>query len=166
MSQRSKKRYLKEYFTYEVSEMLHSVDVYSQIVAIKGGGYGPAFAVLHKNMAIEHLLMHARVLFEFYYVLPNRRYPYPRAIDFVPNFNPQTTRYFNWNFYRKVNNQALHLGSERTLEQAKKSWHLDKLRWDTLRITKTFLGQLDNYYFDTKPPKLLDLKTIIDLTIV
>ena len=172
ISKRSKKRYLKEHFIYEVKELHHYITKFNLIKEQKET-LSRGLYVMLRNMEIEHTLLHIRVLYEFYFINSTRGYP--RAENFIDTkFNSKFDGYkgkpsyfqhgrdLNKSFYDKVNNQVTHLGSQRTINKIRKQWHLVGLVKDTLTITKEFLTKLDSYYYKSRSKKKSELELLIE----
>lgn len=150
---------ITDHFNYEVKEL---VNCRFLALAEYPEQLRPAFI----NMNLEHTLLHCRVLFEFYYKL-KERYPehhYPRANMYLPDYvrpaftldiKDEDENFGEPGFWKKVNNQILHLGSERTSEPPEKFTIGEALNVanDLLKITRDFLSRLesveDGYYFNS-----------------
>ncbi len=103
---------VNDHFVYEVTELYGCKRLWTM--------YRPQmFEQSFINMNIEHTLLHARGLYEFYYKLdhPNgyTENSWPRANMYVPNFaRPAYSNEITQDFEKRVNAQINHLGLERT----------------------------------------------------
>ena len=117
-------------------------------------------------MNIEHTMLHARGLYEFYYCIDTNPNNYnethnPRANMYVPSFTkPAYTQDITADFLKRASAQIQHLGIDRTSTPSEK-FNVSQtvsIVDDLLRVTKDFLDKLevvDSGFFYTR---LKDLK--------
>ncbi len=172
MEQKEKIEFIDMHFFYEVQELLNAKFflrkvmkgevVYNLTVSKYYKEHPEEFVkwlgALSMNMAIEHSLLHARILYEFYFMPKPNPHEHPRAIMFVPDFQvPAFTANIKEDFSEKVNNQITHLGSKRFEEASKKFSASETIAIinDLLRITKKFLERLPEEYHTEKLKELI-----------
>lgn len=158
------KKIINDHFVYEITELYWCKTLWTMP---RAAGYDQAFI----NMNIEHTLLHARSLYEFYYMLdtnPNNYNPgsLPKANMYVASFTrPTTAKEIKSDFYKKANDQINHLGIDRTSVASDKFTVAQTIAIanDLLAITKDFLKPLETegggFFFDVG---LKDLKSNID----
>ena len=127
-SKANKIAFIQKHFMYEVQELLNARFFLS---AVKKGevmysipnprNVSPAAISQHlgtisMNMALEHALMHSRILYEFYFVPEESKkapHGHPRAYMYIDDYKkPAFTKNITAVFYDKVNNQITHLGDQ------------------------------------------------------
>jgi len=161
----SKLKYIiNNHFNFEVIELANSKLFMSRTFFGAGNPANQAFI----NMTLEHTLLHSRVLYEFYFRLKKvEEYndsSYPRANMYIPKFEKpsftdnikdENEEQHELGFWKKVNNQILHLGINRTGNSIEKFNALQAIGItnDILNITKDFLNQLEQienrFYFES-----------------
>jgi hypothetical protein len=154
---------VNDHFVYEVTELFGCKKLWTMYRP-------PLFESAFINMNIEHTLLHARVLYDFYYKLDHQNgyneNSYPRANMYVPTFTrPSYTSEITEDFEAKVNAQINHLGLERTSTPSEKFnvGQTVAIANKLLAITKEFLNPIETedggYFFQAG---LRDLKPNID----
>ena len=131
------KKQINNAFYYEVLELFQSKRFY-QISVMNKKELDRNFN-LFNNIAIEHAILHASNLFEFY---TQNKDTEPRAVLYVKDWKspPQTGNLKD--FERKANNQIRHIGNLRHPFIQNEDWNIVGLVNQLLAITKDFLDQL------------------------
>ena len=143
------RRWINSHFIYEISELYFSYYFFESVEEKRLRMSIAQYNVL-KNIAIEHVLLHVRNLYEFYFK-PLDSNPNARVSNFTLNFNPiYRHKYLNEKVYKKICDQIAHLGWKRYIKSRNKNWHLKEMIKVILKITKQFIENVrryNQYYF-------------------
>jgi hypothetical protein len=137
--------YLEEHFSYEVREMVYccwfSVSARQHKVGVQKD-----LEQFLENTALDHFLLHARNLLEFYYEV-EKPHMYAHASAFVKGWRPpRRTPQINM-LRNRVYPEVTHLGWSRlATPPSDKSWILADVAKDLLLTTIQFLDSLDQKY--------------------
>lgn len=148
MVPKEKINYISEHFSYEVSEMMYAGQFWLSLITHKKEFKNTFTYDVFRNMIIDHLLLHARNLLEFFYYKGDEdKYAkpdfYARSWE-TPEKTPQISI-----LEKRVNSEITHLGLSRldvTVEE--KPWELAKLVNELLQISEQFLDKLEPEYYN------------------
>ena len=144
-----KSLFLEEHFRYEVQEHYASVWI-SMSIQRHAGLASHQVELLLSNTALDHFLLHARNLLEFYYE-ERKPHLYARAREFVPSWRPPKKTPWIRRLEKKVHGEVTHLAWERlSVPPSEKGWPFVQIGADLLDVTENFLASLDMKYH-TKP---------------
>ncbi|MBE0479046.1 hypothetical protein IBX65_08035 [Candidatus Aerophobetes bacterium] len=141
-----KKRFLNEYFYYEVCMLLSAVNILCEFQSL---GKEQAY----KNLAMEHALVHGRLLREFFYS-ESRKKDDAHPVDFVSDFNkwkterpPETCLIKKMS--QRANKELMYLTYTRKYGTSQeKEWDFEPIRADLCKVVKIFLENVDTKYWD------------------
>lgn len=147
LTDQQKKEFLAEHFRYEVDMLCYSAYKLEQI----GGKIGADM-----NMALETFNLHARNLTEFFYHGSKKYQSDARAYDFFEDkkiweaARPQKTSNIA-NLMTRTGREMAHLTYLRISGiPPEKSWHVDKLNYEILKVVKSFLENLPGIYLSAE----------------
>jgi hypothetical protein len=150
----TKIRFINEHFAYEVEELLYSSHFFLSVKAREKELTERGVYQIFLNTALDHSLLHARSLLEFYYYGDRKS---ARAIAYLPHWkSPEKSRNIQ-ELERRVNSEIVHLGWKR-LDVVTKGWNLLGVVNELLDVTDKFLSQLDQKFFE---PRLKAVKGAI-----
>jgi hypothetical protein len=140
-------RYINEHFVYEVQELLFSALFFISVQARAKQLSEKGILRVFQNAAIDHSLLHARNLLEFYYY-EHKEKIYARARAYVGSWRfPAKTPNVK-KLEARVNDEVTHLGWKRLdVKLEDKTWHLLDVINELLDTTAEFLVQLDRKFY-------------------
>lgn len=142
-----KARYVNEHFVYEVEELLFSALFYISVLARTKQLSEKKILHVFVNAAIDHTLLHARNLLEFYYYKGNEE-EYARARAYVSQWRSPTKTANVKKLEARVNDEITHLGWKRLdIKLEDKTWRLLGVIDELLDTTAVFLVQLDRKFY-------------------
>jgi hypothetical protein len=157
------KTIINDHFVYEVTDLYNCKALWT---LIREDQSKQAFV----NMNIEHTLLHARGLYEFYYCLDGNPDNYdeghnPRANMYIRDYTkPGYTAEVTKEFMEKSSDQIQHMGIHRTSDPAKKFnvGQTIQIATDLLKTTNSFLERLEKEEPDFFEKPLRELKSDMD----
>jgi hypothetical protein len=139
-------RYINEHFAYEVRELLYSALFFVSVQA-RPNQLSEEILPFFRNMAVEHTLLHARNLLEFYYYKGHDE-KYARAEAYVRTWQSPTKTPNVIKLGARVNSEITHLGWKRLdVKKEEKTWYLLDVVNELLSVTREFLSQLDMKFY-------------------
>jgi hypothetical protein len=142
-----KTRYINEHFVYEVEELLLSALFYISVQARTKELSEKKTLQVFLNAAVDHTLLHARNLLEFYYYKGNEE-KYAQARAYVSGWQSPTKTTNVKKLEARVNDEVTHLGWKRLdIKYEDKTWRLLDVINELLDITAVFTGQLDRKFY-------------------
>jgi hypothetical protein len=139
-------RYINEHFVYEVQELLFSALFFISVQVRENELSDKRVLPVFRNMAIDHALLHARNLLEFYYY-GGKEEMYARAGAYVDSWKPPVKTPNVRKLEARVNDEVTHLGWKRLdVKLEYKNWPLLDVINELLDTTAQFLAQLDRKY--------------------
>jgi hypothetical protein len=146
-NEEGKIRYINEHFAYEVEELLNSLYFYLSVQArakqLSEKNVLPVFV----NASLEHTLLHARNLLEFYYY-PKKKYVKANAWAYISSWQPPAKTRNVKELQARVNDEVTHLGWKRLeVRPEDKSWSPLGVISELLDVTAIFLAQLDRKFY-------------------
>jgi hypothetical protein len=137
-------RYINEHFRYEVEELLYSALFFISVQARAKQLSDKKILTVFQNTVLDHTLLHARNLLEFYYYKDKEGYARARAYVSSWQFPIKTPNVRK--LEARVNDEVTHLGWKR-LDVKDKTWNpLDVIN-ELLGTTADFLVQLDRKFY-------------------
>jgi hypothetical protein len=141
--------YLDDHFVYEARELNYCVMYMMSLqfhIGQQKNEIGRSVEGFFVNAGIEHFLLHARNLFEFYFK-DDKPHLYARARLYVPTWRtPKKTDNIR-ELEKRVHGEITHLGWERLdVEPGGKRWLFVDLAIDLIDVTERFLQLLDVKY--------------------
>ncbi len=150
----AKIRFINAHFAYEVEELLYSSHFFLSVKAREKELTEKGVYHILLNTALDHCLLHARSLLEFYYYADRKS---ARASAYVSDWkSPEKSKNIR-ELEMRVNSEITHLGWKR-LEVVTKNWNLLGVVNELLDVTDKFLSQLDQKFFE---PRLKAVKDAI-----
>jgi hypothetical protein len=139
-------RYINEHFVYEVEELLFCALFYISVQARAKQLSEKKTLQVFLNAAVDHTLLHARNLLEFYHYKPKEAYA--RAGAYVSRWQFPTKTPNVKKLEARVNDEVTHLGRKRLdIKLEDKTWHLLDVINELLDTTAKFLVQLDRKFY-------------------
>jgi hypothetical protein len=133
-------RYLEEHYAYEVQELLTCIWFF--VTAKRHSGDNDLRQFL-ENAGLDHFLLHARNLLEFYYE-QNRPRIYAHASDFVSGWRPPKRTPAIRKLGSRVYGEVTHLAWMRLqVPLSGKGWDLPQIALDLLTTTRRFIESLN-----------------------
>jgi hypothetical protein len=143
----TKIRYINEHFVYEVEELLFSALFFISVEARAKELSEKKLLPVFRNAAIDHALLHARNLLEFYYY-GHKEQMYARARAYVGSWKSPAKTPNVKKLEARVNDEVTHLGWKRLdVKLEDKPWHLLDVINELLDTTAEFLVQLDRKFY-------------------
>ena len=140
-------RYINEHFVYEVEELLFSALFFISVQARAKQLSEKKILTVFQNTAVDHTLLHARNLLEFYYY-KDKDEMYARARAYVSSWQFPTKTPNVKKLEARVNDEVTHLGWKRLdIKLEDKTWHLLDVINELLDTTAEFLVQLDRKFY-------------------
>lgn len=137
--------FLDEHFLYEVRE-LYACVWFSMSIQRHAGRASPQVELFLSNAALDHFLLHARNLLEFYYE-ERKPHLYARAREFVPSWRPPKKTASIRRLEKRVHGEVTHLAWERLgVHPSEKGWPFVQIGIDLLEVTERFLASMDIRY--------------------
>jgi hypothetical protein len=137
-------RYINEHFRYEVEELLYSALFFISVQARAKQLSDKKIFTVFQNTALDHTLLHARNLLEFYYYKDKEGYARARAYVSSWQFPIKTPNVRK--LEARVYDEVTHLGWKR-LDVKEKTWNPLGVINELLDTTADFLVQLDRKYY-------------------
>jgi len=138
-----KARFINEHFSYEVLELLQSSLFILSVQARKKELSERGTYQFFLNMALEHTLLHARNLLEFFYYRGDKK-KYAQAPAYILDWTPPSKTVNVKELETRVNDEITHLGWKRLdVELEDKSWKPLGVIGELLDLTDQFLLGLD-----------------------
>lgn len=165
-SENERKKFLNEHFCYEVIMLLNAIGEYAK--ACKSEGKKKQVYV---NLAIEDILVHGRLLREFFYSEDRKKDDDAHPIDFVRDFSrweaerPKETKNI-MKMVERANKEIMHLTYKRHYgTPEKKKWYFGPIATDLCKIVQVFLKHIDKKYWDSPLEQLqADIDSILSET--
>jgi len=140
-------RYINEHFAYEVEELLFSALFFISVQARAKQLSEKKILPVFLNAAVDHTLLHARNLLEFYYY-KHKEEMYARAGAYVSSWQFPIKTPNVKKLEARVNDEVAHLGWKRLdVKLEDKTWHLLDVINELLDTTADFLVQLDRKFY-------------------
>jgi hypothetical protein len=157
LDEQKKQAYLDEHFLYEARELNYCVMFIVSLqfhVGKQVTDRGRWVEEFFGNTGLDHFLLHARNLLEFYYK-DDKPHMYARARFYIPAWKPPKKTDLIRELEKRVHGEVTHLGWERLgVPPNGKSWAFVDLAIDLLNVTESFLKALDRSYH-SEPIKIL-----------
>lgn len=139
-------RYINEHLAYEVEELLYSAHFYISVQARAKQLSEKKILPVLVNLSLEHTLLHARNLLEFYYYRHEKKYA--QAWAYVSGWQPPVMTPNVKKLQARVNDEVTHLGWKRLdVKLEDKTWNPLGVINELLDLTAEFLAQLDRKFY-------------------
>jgi hypothetical protein len=150
VSEPEKRLYLEEHFAYEVRQVIYgmwfSLDARRHKVGVNSN-----LEQFLENLGLDHFLLHARNLLEFFYYGSDSLGVYARAVSFVPGWKPPAETAWIRMLEKRVQPEVSHLGWDRLrVAPGDKGWNQAEITKDLLSCVEVFLEQLDQKFKSDK----------------
>lgn len=140
-------RFINEHFVYEVEELLFAALFFISVQARAKELSDKRILPVFQNMAIDHALLHARNLLEFYYY-GHKEQMYARARAYVGGWKSPAKTPNVKKLEARVNDEVTHLGWKRLdVKLEDKTWRLLDVINELLDTTAEFLARLDRKFY-------------------